>query len=57
MHSLIRGGMLFLETLFFVGWVGSIIVVLISGVEDMHTILQKDVAEPATVMGGEHEMR
>ena len=49
--------MLFLETLFFVGWVGSIVVVLISGVEDMHTILQKDTAEPATAIGGDHDMR
>jgi hypothetical protein len=57
MHSLVRGGMLFLETLFFVGWAGSIVVVLISGVEDMHTILQKDAAEPATAIAGDHDMR
>lgn len=57
MHSLVRGGMLLLEILFFTGWAGSIIVVVISGIEDMHTILEKDVNEPATSISGDHEMR
>jgi hypothetical protein len=49
--------MVFLETLFFVGWIGSLVVVLISGVEDMETIFQKDVAEPAAAIGGDHDLR
>lgn len=48
--------MLLLETLFLVGWAGSLIVVLISGVEDMHTILQKDKSEPSTAISGDHDM-
>lgn len=34
--------MLLLEILFIAGWVGSIIVVLISGVEDLKTVFTKD---------------
>jgi hypothetical protein len=57
MHSFVRVGMLFLETLFFVGWAGSIVVVVISGIEDMQTIFQKDRNEPATAISGDQEMR
>jgi hypothetical protein len=49
--------MVFLETLFFAGWIGSLVVVVISGVEDLETIFQKDVAEPATAIGGDHDMK
>lgn len=42
MPTLIHAGMLFLECLFFAGWVGALVVVVISGIEDLKTILQKD---------------
>ncbi len=45
MHSVIHAGLLFLETLFVVGWVGAIIVVVISGVEDLKTVFSKDDTE------------
>lgn len=56
MHAFVRGGILLLETLFLVGWAGSLVVVLISGIEDMHTIFQKDIAEPAAAISGDHDM-
>ncbi len=50
-------GMRILEVLFFGGWIGAIIVVIISGIEDIHTILQKDVpGTPATAVGGDHDL-
>ena len=57
MQSIVHAGMVFLETLFFAGWIGSLVVVVISGVEDLETIFQKDVAEPATAIGGDHDMK
>jgi len=45
-----------LEFLFFVGAAGSLVVVLISGVEDLETIFQKDDA-PDTPVGGDHNLR
>lgn len=56
MHQLVHGGVLLVETLFLVGWTGSIIVVLISGVEDLHTILQKDSGEQARAISGDQSM-
>jgi hypothetical protein len=29
-----------LEVLFFVGWIGSAVVILLAGIEDMHTVLK-----------------
>jgi len=48
--------MLLLEGLFLLGWAGSIVVVLISGVEDLHTIFQKDTGEPSAVISGDHQV-
>lgn len=45
MHTFIHDGMLILETVFLVGWVGAIVVVVISGVEDMKTVFSKDDSE------------
>jgi hypothetical protein len=56
MESIVHAGMVFLEVLFFTGWIGSLVVVIISGIEDMETIFQKDVAEPATAIGGDHDL-
>ena len=42
MHELVQLVMLLLVGLFVVGSIGSIVVVVISGVEDMKTILSKD---------------
>jgi hypothetical protein len=42
MPTLVHFGMVILEVLFLVGWVGSIVVVLISGIEDVKTIFSKD---------------
>jgi hypothetical protein len=57
MQSIVHAGMVFLEILFFVGWVGSLVVVVISGVEDLETIFQKDVAAPAAAIGGDHDLK
>ncbi len=54
MHGLARDGMLLLESLFILGWVGSLVVVVISGIQDMHTILQKDKDEPSAAISGDH---
>lgn len=42
MPSLLHAGIVTLEVLFFAGWIGSIVVVLISGVEDLKTIFTRD---------------
>lgn len=42
MHSVVHTFMLVLEGLFIAGWVGSIVVVLISGVEDLKTVFTRD---------------
>ncbi len=42
MHKVLQAGMVFLEILFVAGWTGSVIVVLISGVEDLKTVFTKD---------------
>lgn len=47
--------MVLLEALFVVGWAGSIVVVLISGIEDFSTILQKDSGEPSVAISGDHD--
>jgi hypothetical protein len=57
MYSIVHAGMVLLETLFFVGWFGSMIVVIISGVEDLETIFQKDTGGPAASIGGDHELQ
>lgn len=57
MQSVIHAAMVLLEALFFTGWVGSIVVVVISGVEDMETIFKKDSSEPAPAVGGDNELR
>ncbi len=57
MQPIVHAVMVFLEVLFFVGWIGSLIVVLISGVEDMETIFQKDTAGPASAIGGDHDLK
>ncbi len=41
MHTLVHSGMLFLEGIFIIGWVGAIVVVVISGVEDLKTVFSK----------------
>jgi hypothetical protein len=48
--------MTILEALFLIGWAGSLIVVLISGIEDLHTILQKDKTNDSAAIGGDHEV-
>lgn len=35
-------GIRILEFLFFAGWIGSLIVILLSGIEDIETIFSKD---------------
>jgi hypothetical protein len=45
MFELIRLLILLLETLFAIGCVGSILVLILAGVEDVETVLSKD--EPA----------
>ena len=57
MASIVHAGMVFLETLFFVGAVGSLVVVVISGIEDLETIFQKDTGGPAASIGGDHDLR
>ena len=49
--------MVFFEVLFFVGSIGSLIVVVISGIEDLETIFEKDTGGPAAAIGGDHELR
>lgn len=51
MHSVLHDGMVFLESLFLVGWLGSIVVVLISGVEDLKTIFTKDDTQHGPIEG------
>lgn len=51
MHSVVHAGMIFLETLFIVGWAGAIIVVLISGVEDLKTIFTKEDTQHGPIEG------
>ncbi len=55
MHSIIHAGMEVLETLFLVGWAGSLVVVVISGIEDVITVLKKDEKEPAAAIAGDHQ--
>jgi len=42
MDFLIATGIRVLEFLFFAGWIGSLVVILLSGVEDIETIVRKD---------------
>ena len=42
MSYLLAAGIRILEFLFFAGWIGSLLVILLSGVEDFETILSKD---------------
>ena len=56
MHLIVHAGMVLLETLFFLGWIGSIVVVAISGVEDLETIFQKNDVGPAQALGGDHDL-
>lgn len=47
-----------LEILFFGGWIGALVVVVISGIEDLQTILHKDTpGTPATAVGGDHDLK
>lgn len=46
MNFLISIGIRTLEVLFFAGWVGAAIVILITGVEDIETALGRDEGEP-----------
>lgn len=46
MDFLAASGIRILEFLFFAGWIGSILVILMSGVEDVETILSRDKPEP-----------
>jgi len=46
MDFLASAGIRILEFLFFAGWIGSLLVILLSGVEDFETILSKDTPEP-----------
>ncbi len=56
MHQFVHDGMVLLETLFVVGWAGSLIVVLISGIEDFTTVLQKDTGGPSVAISGDHDV-
>jgi len=42
MKLLITAGIRLLEFLFFAGWIGSLLVILLSGVEDVETVFSKD---------------
>ena len=42
MEFLMATGIRILEFLFFAGWIGSLLVILLSGVEDVETIFSKD---------------
>jgi hypothetical protein len=57
MPSVVHAVMVFFEVLFFAGSIGSLIVVIISGVEDLATIFEKDTGGPAASIGGDHELR
>lgn len=46
MNFLISIGIRILEVLFFAGWIGAAIVILITGVEDVETALGHDDSEP-----------
>lgn len=45
MDILIHAGVRVLEALFVIGWAGSALVLLLSGIEDIHMLFEKD--EPA----------
>ena len=51
MHTLIRTGILLLVGLFAVGWLGSLVVVIISGVEDMRVVFSKDDVQHGPIEG------
>ncbi len=51
MKTVIHDAMTFLVSLFVIGWVGSIIVVVISGAEDLKTILSKDETPHGPIEG------
>lgn len=57
MTTALHAGMVTLESLFLIGCVGSLVVVVISGIEDMATILTKDKGGPTTAVGGDHDLR
>ncbi len=57
MPSIVHAVMMFFEVLFFVGSVGSLIVVIISGIEDLGTIFEKDTGGPAAAISGDHDLR
>lgn len=57
MPSIVHGVMVFFEVLFFAGAIGSLVVVIISGIEDLETIFEKDTGGPAAAIGGDHELR
>jgi hypothetical protein len=42
MRELIKIGIDSLEVLFFAGWAGSLIVLLLSGIEDVHEVLESE---------------
>jgi len=46
MSFVISTGIRLLEFLFFAGWVGSLLVILLSGIEDVETVLGGDEPEP-----------
>jgi hypothetical protein len=56
MPPIVHGVMVFFEALFFTGAVGSLVVVIISGIEDLETIFEKDTSGPAAAIGGDHEL-
>lgn len=47
MDFLVTAGIRIIEFLFFAGWIGSVLVIVLSGIEDFETILSKDPVEPA----------
>ena len=42
MNVLLAAGIRVLEFLFFGGWIGSLLVIVLSGIEDMETIFDKN---------------
>jgi len=42
MMFLVTVGIRVLEFMFFVGWIGSLLVILLSGIEDLETVFEKD---------------
>jgi hypothetical protein len=51
MNLLVTVGIRILELLFFVGWAGSLFVIILSGVEDVETVLAKnEERQPAVVI-------